>query len=256
MIIVTWNLNSIRARMQRLLAWLEKHNPDVVCLQETKVIDDDFPAGELMAAGYHSAFVGQKSYNGVAILSRKPLKDVGASLGDEGDNSQARIITGKAGVCTVVSVYVPNGKSPGTEHYRFKLSWLQRLREFLDRQHTANQSVVLCGDFNVAPEDRDVHDPLLWEGEILCTDAERKALQNVVDFGFCDAFRLHHEEGGLFSWWDYRMLGFPKNRGLRIDHIYVTKPLVHQCTMARIDRDERKGKLPSDHAPVLVELDL
>lgn len=251
MILATWNVNSIRARQQRVLAWLAERGPDVVCLQETKVVDDDFPRAEIEAAGYHAAFHGQKSYNGVAILARKPIEDVRCGFVDGGDDDQARCIAGTIDGVRVLCVYVPNGKAPGTDKYLFKLEWLARLRAHLEAHCSTDAPVVLCGDFNVAPEDRDVHDPAAWQGEIHCSDPERQALARVVDWGLVDTFRLHHEEGGLYSWWDYRMLGFPKNKGLRIDHIYVTPPLAARCVEASIDREARKGKQPSDHAPVL-----
>jgi exodeoxyribonuclease-3 len=253
--IATWNVNSIRARKDRVLAWLQGNEPDVLCVQETKVTDDIFPHEDLKAIGYQAAIHGQKTYNGVALLTRKPITDVVRGFGDEGDDSQARFIGGSIDGVRVYSAYIPNGSSVGSDKYQYKLEWLQRLRRYLDAQESPETAVALCGDWNVAPEDRDIHDPLLWEGEVLCTDAERAALQRIVDWGFQDTFRMHCEEEGKFSWWDYRMLGFPKNKGLRIDHIYATESLASKCTDSVIDRNERKGKGASDHAPVVALFD-
>ncbi len=254
--IASWNINSIRARQERLLAWLDAHKPDALCLQETKVTDDIFPHEALAEVGYQAVVHGQKTYNGVALLSREPATEVVRGFGDGLDDSQARFIGGTVAGVRVYSAYIPNGSSVGSDKYQYKLEWLARLRAFLDRQETPSTPVALCGDWNVAPEDRDVHDPKLWEGELLCTEAERKALQRIVDWGFADTFRLHCQDEGKFSWWDYRMLGFPKNRGLRIDHIYASGPLRERCTEALIHRDERKGKGASDHAPVSASFSL
>lgn len=249
--LATWNINSIRARKDRLLAWLSEHGPDVVCLQETKVTDEVFPMDELEELGYCCAIHGQRAYNGVAIVSRTEITDVRRGFGDGGDDAQARCIAGTIAGVRVIDVYVPNGKAPGTEKYAYKLEWLRRLRRYLDASAKPGEPVILCGDFNVAPDDRDVHDPAVWEGEIMCSVPERRGLQEVVDFGFEDALRLRTEEGGIFTWWDYRMLAFPKNRGLRIDHIFVTAPMAARLESVVVDRQARKGKLPSDHAPVV-----
>ena len=254
--IATWNVNSIRARRERLLSWLLAQKPDVVCLQETKVRDEDFPSLDLRGAGYHSASHGQKTYNGVAILSLETPEDVESGLGGEVDDPQARAISARVGGVRVVSVYVPNGREVGSEAYDYKLEWLRRLRAFLDRGHTPSEPVVVCGDFNVAPEARDVADPPAWEGSVLFHPEVREALQDVLSWGLTDVFRQHHDEAGLYSWWDYRMLAFPKNKGLRIDHIFASQPLASRCTAAFIDRNERKGKQPSDHAPVVASFDV
>jgi exodeoxyribonuclease-3 len=252
--LATWNVNSVRARKERVWAWLDAHAPDVLCLQETKVVDDAFPLDELGERGYDAAVHGQKTYNGVAILSRLPLADIARGFDDGEPDEQARLVAATVGGIRVISAYVPNGKEVGHEKYQYKLAWMERLHAFLARTCDPDQPVFLCGDFNVAPEDRDIWDPALWEGKILCSDAERAALQKIVDWGFVDAFRLHHEEGGLYSWWDYRQLAFPKGRGLRIDFAFITRPLADRCSDAVIDRDARKGKQPSDHAPVVVTL--
>lgn len=253
--LATWNINSIRARQERLLAWLDQHQPDVVCLQETKVIDDGFPLDGLAERGYSVAVHGQRTYNGVAILARQPLSHVTRGFDDGEPDHDARLIAASHGDVRVISVYVPNGKGVGTDKYAYKLDWMRRLRAYLDRHHRPDQPVVLCGDFNVAPDDRDVFDPVRLGGHhLMCTPAERQALERLVAWGFTDALRLHHDQPGLFSWWDYRQLAFPKNQGVRIDMIYLSAPLVSRCATAMIDRQARKGKAASDHAPVIAEL--
>jgi exodeoxyribonuclease-3 len=254
--LATWNVNSIRAREARLLHWLETRRPDVVCLQELKVTGEAFPFEALETAGFHAAVHGQKTYNGVAILCRQEPEDVERGFGDGGDDSQARLMAARVGGVHVVSVYVPNGAEVGSDKWRYKLEWLKRLRAWLDRRYRRSDLVALCGDMNVAPEARDVHDPERWEASVLFHPDVRAAYAHVRDFGLVDSFRLHHEGPGFYSWWDYRMLAFPKGRGLRIDHIDVSEPLAGRCTGASIDREERKGKQPSDHAPVVVELDV
>jgi exodeoxyribonuclease-3 len=249
--IASWNINSLRRRQDRLFAWLEATKPDVVCLQETKCTDDQFPVLALQAVGYHSAYHGEKSYNGVAILAKADLKDVRPSLSDEVVDPQARVIAATVDTVRVFSVYAPNGQAVGSSAYEYKLKWYARLRDCLLQEKAAE--LAICGDFNVAPEDVDVYDPELWRGAIMCSDGERTAFRQLCEGGFRDTLRLHHKEGGLFSWWDYRMLSFPKNRGLRIDAILVSKALAKKCIDAGIDRDMRKGKEPSDHAPVWAE---
>jgi exodeoxyribonuclease-3 len=252
--LATWNVNSVRAREVRLLRWLEAARPDVVCLQELKVTTEAFPFETLQAAGYFAAVHGQKTYNGVAILSRTEPQDVRRGFGDEGDDTQARLVSARIGDIQVASAYVPNGAEVGSEKWTYKLEWLRRLRGWLDRRFASTDPVALCGDFNVAPEARDVCDPPAWENSVLTHPDARRALQHVRAWGLVDSFRLHHEEPGFFSWWDYRMLAFPKNQGLRIDHIDLSAPLAGRCTAATIERNERKGKQPSDHVPVVVEL--
>jgi len=251
--IASWNVNSVRARSERLQRWLETHAPDVLCLQELKVQDTDFPFEALRAAGYEVAAHGQKTYNGVAILARTTPTDVERGFGDGGDDSQSRLIAARVGGIRVVSVYVPNGQEVGSEKWTYKLEWLRRLRAWLDRRCRPDEPIVLCGDFNVAPEAKDVHDPAAWEPTVLFHPEARAALESVRAWGFTDTLRLHRQEDGLYSWWDYRMLAFPKNNGLRIDFVLATAPLAQRCNAASIDRDERKGTLPSDHAPVIAE---
>ena len=252
--IVSWNINSLRKRQERLLVWLAQTQPDVVCLQETKCADEQFPELALRAAGYHSVFHGQKSYNGVAILSKTAPQNVRASLCDEEADPQARVIVATIDNVRVFSIYAPNGQAIGSPAYDYKLNWYARLRDCVSKEKTTDR--IVCGDFNVAPEDVDVHDPDLWRGAIMCSAGERTAFRQLCDAGLSDTLRLHHHEGGLFSWWDYRMLSFPKNRGLRIDAILASDALATKCTAAGIDREMRKGKEPSDHAPVWAEFNL
>jgi exodeoxyribonuclease-3 len=249
--IVSWNINSLRKRQDRFFDWLEKERPDVVCLQETKCPDDQFPVLGLGAIGYRSAYHGEKSYNGVAILSKIDMQNVRASLCDEVEDPQARVIAATIATVRVYSIYAPNGQSVGSSAYEYKLNWYARLHECLSKEQIG--SLVVCGDFNVAPDDRDVFDPELWRGAIMCSDGERAAFRRLGEIGLRDTLRMHHPETGLFSWWDYRMLAFPKNRGLRIDLILAGEKL--KCTAAGVDREMRKGKEPSDHAPVWAEFE-
>ena len=256
MTIASWNVNSVRARKDRLLRWLEKRRPDVVCLQETKGIDAEFPLAEMTALGYYAALHGQRSYNGVAILALEEPQDVERGFGRSaaGDDSeidrQARFIAATVRGARIASVYVPNGRSVGSDKWEFKLAWLKRLRAWLDRRSN-DEPLALCGDFNVAPEERDVKNPAFWARTVLFHPQAREALANVTSWGLVDVFRRHEQNAGFYSWWDYRMLGFPKNDGLRIDLILATPALAQRSVAASIDREERKGKLPSDHAPVL-----
>jgi exodeoxyribonuclease III len=252
--IATWNLNSIKARRDRLLAWLERTNHDVVCLQELKCQEGQFPFDALRAAGYRAVAQCQKTYNGVAILSRQEPQDVMHGLDDGQDDPQARLVAARVGELTVVSAYFPNGQRVGSEKYVYKLQWMARLRAWLDRHFDPTQPLLLAGDFNVAPDDADVARPDEWADSVLCHAEVRAALRHIQEFGLVDVFRKHHPEGGVYSWWDYRQLAFPKGNGLRIDHIYATPAVAARSVDAHVDRDERKGKLPSDHAPVVVEL--
>lgn len=247
--IATWNINSVRARLDRLLDYLKTRSPDVLCLQELKCTDDQFPHLEIQAAGYRTQVFGQKTYNGVAILSKEPMLDLARNMGD-GDE-QARIIAGSIQGLRIVGVYAPNGQALGTPAYHYKLEWYARLMRWL---MTTKEPLLLCGDLNVAPYDIDTWDPILWQGQTLCSEPERAAWSALVQAnGLHDLFRLKHPEGGRFSWWDYRAGAFHKNQGLRIDHILVSQSLVDRCTAVDVDREARKGKLPSDHAPVWAE---
>ena len=254
--IASWNINSLRKRQDRLIAWLAAFEPDVVCLQETKCTDDQFPTLALESAGYYASFHGQKSYNGVAIISKLRPADVQTSLCDEVEDPQARVIAATVGDVRVFCIYAPNGQAVGSPAFKYKLEWYRRLQTCVAQSTPARNSVVVCGDFNVAPEDIDTHDADLWRGAIMCSEEERSAFQSLCESGFRDTLRLHHPEAGLYSWWDYRMLGFPKNLGLRIDAILASKPLAAKCTAAGIERETRKGKEPSDHAAVWAEFAL
>ena len=251
--IASWNVNSLRKRLDRLVGWLGAFGPDVVCLQETKCTDDQFPTASIRDAGYHAVFHGQKSYNGVAILAREEPRDVRAGFDDEADDAQARVIAATVGDVRVYSIYAPNGQAVGAPAYDYKMDWYQRLTRSLREREPALDRVAVCGDFNVAPDDRDVHDPALWRDSIMCSDGERAAFQALGEIGLADALRLVHPEPGLYSWWDYRMLAFPKNRGLRIDAILAGRALAVSVVDAGIDREMRKGPEPSDHAPVWAE---
>lgn len=252
--LVTWNVNSVRAREARLLAFLEREAPDVLCLQEIKVTEDAFPFEAVAAAGYHAAVYGQRTYNGVAILSRTPPVDVARGFGDgDEEDPQTRLVWATVEGVRVCSAYFPNGQSVGSDKWAYKLAWMQRLRRALDRLDAATP-FVLAGDFNVAPDERDVAFPEFWRGSVLFHPEARAALEEVRAWGLEDAVRrVVGDVQGPYSWWDYRALAFPKGDGLRIDHVFATPDLAARATAARVDRDERKGEAPSDHAPVIVE---
>ena len=248
--IVTWNVNSIRMRMPRLLAWLAREQPDIVCLQETKVIDADFPTSELLRAGYKSLFYGQKTYNGVAILYRDEATNIVRGLPNDDHTADKRVLSALINGIQIINIYAPNGSEVSSPKYQYKLEWYQRLRGFmasLDPQ----TPVLLCGDFNVAPEDRDVWDVTQWQDQVLFSEPEKAALESIVSWGFTDALRLHHPEAGIYTQWDYRGLAFPRGWGVRIDHILISAPLISRCQDVMVDRQERKGEKPSDHAPVM-----
>lgn len=253
--IATFNVNSLRAREARVLAFVDRHSPDVLCLQELKLEDDKLPRQAFEERGYHVASYGQKSYNGVAILSRQPIADVARGFDDGDPDPQARFVAGTTFGLRVMCAYMPNGEAVGSDKYRYKLAWLERLTRYLSARLGGGKTILL-GDYNIAPADADVHDPALWSGSIHCSADERAAFYRLVDLGLVDAYREKNPDTVAFSWWDYRMLGFPKNKGLRIDHVLVTPDLVPLLRGVAIDRDERKGKLPSDHAPVVADLDL
>ncbi|MBX3251627.1 MAG: exodeoxyribonuclease III [Myxococcales bacterium] len=254
--IATWNVNSIKARHERLLAFLERWEPDVVCLQETKVQDEAFPYLELRAAGYYAVHHGQRAYNGVAILSRVEPTGVFFGMEDDGEEEHARLIGATVGELTILSAYFPNGGDMGSDKYAYKLGWLGRLRAELERRFELSATpVALCGDFNVAPSPDDVSLPDLFEGSVLANPEVRDALGGIRALGFTDVFRPFHPRGGVYTWWDYRAMGFERNHGLRIDHVYATAPLASRVIGAVVDRREREGKGASDHAPVLVEIE-
>lgn len=251
--LAAWNVNSLKIRLPQLLEWLEAQRPDVVCLQETKLEDANFPRQELETAGYEVAFSGQKTYNGVALLSRQGIGEV--VMGNPHfPDEQKRLIAATVGKTRIVCAYVPNGQAVGSDKYDYKLRWLDALATWLAGELAVHPELVLAGDFNIAPDDRDVHDPAAWAGQILCSDAERAAFRRLLDLGLTDSFRLFEQPEKSFSWWDYRMLGFQKNNGLRIDHILLSTPLAGRCSAAGIDRAMRKRERPSDHAPVTAEI--
>jgi exodeoxyribonuclease III len=249
--VATWNVNSIRSRLARVVAWLQREQPDVLCLQETKVVDADFPRDAFEPLGYRVETFGQKTFNGVALLAREAPRDPRRGLPGDGPDDQKRLIGARLGGIDILNVYVPNGQEVGSDKFAYKLDWLGRLRRLLDTAYDPSGEVLVCGDFNIAPEDRDVHDPDLWRGQVLFHPDEHAALGRLTAWGLTDALRLRHPEGGLYTWWDYRALAFPRNHGLRIDYLLVTAPLAARCEDVVIHRDERKGEKPSDHAPVV-----
>ncbi len=251
--LATWNVNSLKVRLPQVLDWLAANPIDVLCLQETKQQDADFPEDDLLAAGYHSVFAGQKTYNGVAILSREPGHDVQIGIPDFADE-QKRVIAATFGDVRVVCVYIPNGQSIDSDKYQYKLGWLAALHDWLKRELVRYPKLVLLGDYNIAPEDRDVHDPAAWVGNVLVSEPERDAFRGLVSLGLKDSYRLFEQAEKTFSWWDYRMMAFRRNMGMRIDHILVSEPLVPLCKSCIIDKAPRKLERPSDHTPVVVEL--
>lgn len=253
MLIATWNVNSILARMPLVLRWLDDVKPDVVCMQETKCTDDKFPTLIFQERGYQCQLFGQQSYNGVAILTRCECETTYRGYPGDDETAQSRLITSTVEGIQIINVYIPNGQAVGSEKYEMKLAWMRRLREFFDQNYDPSGPVLLCGDFNVAPDERDVHDVRLWQGRIMFSEQERATLQSIKDWGFTDAFRLHNEEGGKFTWWDYRAGAFRRNQGLRIDHVWITEPLVSRSVRTWIDLEPRTWEKPSDHAPVIAE---
>ena len=253
--IATWNVNSIRARMPRFLEWLEKREPDVVCVQETKVVDDLFPREEIESLGYQAEVFGQKTYNGVAILARRPIEDVVRGFPGDGEDDDKRVIGATVDGVHFLNLYVVNGQRVGAERYEFKLKWLERLRAMVDERYSLEEPLVLAGDFNVTFDDRDVYDPDAWREKILCSTAEREALGRVMELGLVDAFRRFHEEGEHYTWWDFRTRGWRRNRGLRIDHFLMSRPAIERCRSVEVDREARDGEKPSDHAPLVAVLD-
>jgi exodeoxyribonuclease-3 len=254
--IATWNVNSLKVRLPHVLDWLSATQTDVLCLQETKTEDKNFPYAELATAGYHAVHDGQKTYNGVAILARAAigaLTDVQYGIPDFADE-QKRVITATVNGVRVVCAYMPNGQAVGSDKYGYKLRWLQALAGWLREEMRRYPKLVLLGDYNIAPEDRDVHDPVAWKDQILCSEPERAAFRDFLALGLADAFRLFEQPERIFSWWDYRQMGFRLNRGLRIDHILLSPELAAVCRACSIDKGPRKLERPSDHAPVVAEL--
>jgi len=255
----SWNVNSLKVRLPHLLEWLARQVPQIVCLQEIKLEDAKFPVEEIRAAGYHCVWSGQKTYNGVAILSRDTLADVAAGMPAFPDE-QKRIVAATVGegadAIRVVCAYVPNGQAVGSEKYEYKLKWLAAFRRWLDEELKQNPRLAVLGDYNIAPADEDVYDPKLWEGQILCSSREREAFRELLALGLKDSFRLFTQREKSFTWWDYRMNGFKRNLGLRIDHILISSELALRCRASSIDIEPRRLERPSDHAPVMAELQL
>ena len=252
--LATWNVNSLAVRLPQVLAWLQANPVDALVLQETKLTDDKFPHAEIEATGYRVQWHGQKTYNGVALLSRADAADVVKNIPGH-DDPQARVIAATVADLRVVGAYVPNGQAPGTDKFEYKMQWLRALRDWLREELALHPRLVLMGDFNVAPEDRDVHDPELWRGQILCTEDERMHFRKLIELGLHDAFRLLEQPEKSWTWWDYRNLAFRRNQGLRIDHILVSEALRPRVTACCIDKLPRKNERPSDHVPVVVSLD-
>jgi exodeoxyribonuclease-3 len=251
--LATWNVNSLKVRLPHLLQWLAENPVDVLCLQETKLTDDKFPMAEINAAGYQVVFTGQKTYNGVAILSKHPIRDV-VKNNPRFPDEQQRIIAATIEGMRIVCAYVPNGQLVDSDKYAYKMAWLASLREWLAEELRTHQELAILGDYNIAPEDRDVHDPVAWAGMIHCSDRERAALAALVELGLCDSFRLFEQPEKSYSWWDYRQLAFRRNAGLRIDHILLSPGLAKRCVGCAIDRVPRKWEQPSDHTPVVATL--
>lgn len=253
MMIASWNVNSIRTRADAVLSWLDRTGCDVLCMQETKVVDDEFPREEFARLGYSLAVSGQPTYNGVAIASKAPLEDVRAGFVGDPEASEKRILSARIRGIRVINVYVPNGKNVESEAFHYKLGWLERLRMNLN-QYVEESELLLCGDFNIAREARDVFDPEKMRGQLHFHPEEHRALDHVLDYGLSDSLRLFHEAGGLYTWWDYRAGAFRRDRGLRIDYIFLSQALAERCVEAGIDKEERGRPKPSDHTPLFVKL--
>ena len=250
--IASWNVNSIRVRQDQVLDWLDTEKPDVLGLQEIKVPDDKFPADAFAEVGYRCEVSGQKTYNGVALLSRIDATDTITAIPDFEDE-QRRVLAATVNDCRVINLYVPNGQSVDSDKYHYKLNWLDALTRWLKSEVEQHEQVVVMGDFNIAPDDRDVHDPAEWAGKILCSELERDALQDIIKLGLNDSFRAFDQAEESFSWWDYRAAGFRRNRGMRIDLLLVSDAVAQTCQGSYIDTEPRKLERPSDHAPVWIE---
>jgi exodeoxyribonuclease III len=253
--IATWNVNSLAVRLPQVLDWLSQNPVEALVLQETKLVDEKFPAQAFEAAGYHAVFHGQKTYNGVALLSRLPAAEVTRNIPNHVDE-QARVIAGTVGGVRIVGGYFPNGQAPDSDKFVYKMGWLAAMNGWIKSQLEASPQLVLLGDFNIAPDDRDVYDPVAWKDQIHCTPQERAQFAALLEMGLKDAFRLFDQPAKSWSWWDYRNLAFRKNQGLRIDHILVSAALQEKVVKCRIDKQPRRNERPSDHAPVVVELSL
>jgi len=252
--LASWNVNSLKIRLDQVMDWYERSEIDLLALQETKLTDENFPIAAFTERGYHVAFAGQKSYNGVAVISRLPIRDVVTDIAELVD-PQRRILACTVGTLRLINLYVPNGSTPESDKYHYKLDWLEKVTQFIALQLKEHEHVAVVGDFNIAPEDRDVHDPQAWVGSILVSPLERDAFKLILALGLHDCFRCFLQDAQLFSWWDYRAAGFRRNHGVRIDHLLLSHSLHECCTLSAIDKEPRKADRPSDHAPVWVELD-
>ncbi|KTD74738.1 exodeoxyribonuclease III [Legionella waltersii] len=253
--LASWNVNSLKVRLDQVLQWLDTSQVDVLAMQETKLTDENFPSAVFTELGYHVVYSGQKTYNGVAVVSKHPISDVLTDIPNL-DDPQRRILGVTINGLRLIDLYVPNGSEPSSDKYQYKLDWLQKVTQFLKQQLSQYSKVAVVGDFNIAPEDRDVHDPKEWEGCVLVSQPERDAFSSILQLGFHDSFRNFEQEAKSYSWWDYREAAFRRNRGLRIDHVLLSHELNQLCKQSVIDREPRKTERPSDHAPVWVELDL
>lgn len=251
--LATWNVNSLKVRLPHVVDWLKSAEPDVLCLQETKLEDKNFPFAEIAALGYRAVFSGQKTYNGVALVAKADTLDLVNAIPDFADE-QKRILAATIAGVRVICAYIPNGQSLDSDKYQYKLKWLAALRDWLAEEIKRYPKLALLGDYNIAPEDRDVHDPKAWEGNVLVSEPERAAFRALVDLGLKDSYRLFEQAEKTFTWWDYRMMAFRRNHGLRIDHILLSDALVSSCISCIIDKAPRKWERPSDHAPVIAEL--
>jgi exodeoxyribonuclease-3 len=252
--LATWNVNSLKVRLPQVLEFLAQHKPDALGLQELKLEDSSFPLAEINAAGYQAVFSGQKTYNGVAILSPRPAVDVSMGIANF-DDPQKRVIAATVNGVRLICVYIPNGEAVESEKYKYKLDWLNKLTSWLKQELARFPKLALVGDYNIAPEDRDVHDPKFWTGKVLFSEPEKTAFKDIVALGLTDSFRLFEQPEKSYSWWDYRMNGFKRNLGLRIDHILLSSDLVKSCKSCTIDRAYRAKDRPSDHAPVIAEIE-
>lgn len=251
--VASWNVNSLKVRLEQVLSWLKDTDTDILALQETKLMDDNFPEAIFRELGYYVVYSGQKTYNGVAIISRFPIEDVQTDIEGFRD-TQRRILAATIKDLRIIDLYVPNGSEVGSDKYQYKLEWLSKVTAFIKEQLTRYPKLAVVGDFNIAPEDNDVHDPQEWQGSVMLSDAEREAFAKITDLGLTDAFRHMHPKQQTFSWWDYRAASFRRNRGLRIDHILLSQSLLEHCVESGIDVEPRKAQRPSDHAPVWVKL--
>jgi exodeoxyribonuclease-3 len=257
MIFITWNVNSIAARLPHVEDLLNRYDPDLLCMQETKTVDEKFPYEVFDERGYEVAVFGEKTYNGVAIASKKPVSSIVKGFVKEVGPGSRRLIAASVDEFNikVLNVYIPNGSAVGSDKYNYKLEWMQALKNHIESNYKKSDRLIICGDFNIAPEDRDIYNADEVGPTIMCSPEERNLLSSIKDFGFVDVFRLHHQETGLYSWWDYRMGAFRRNMGFRIDHIWTTVPLSDNCKAILIDREIRKLERPSDHAPVVADFD-